>query len=351
MHTITVNVSTSYDILIGKDILKNTGELVRNVSKAKKAAIITDDIVAELYLKTVINSLELNGFKTSSFVFPNGEASKCTSTLLEVYNFLVNEEITRSDIIIALGGGVVGDLTGYASATYLRGVDFVQIPTTLLAQVDSSVGGKTAIDLESGKNLVGAFKQPICVICDTCTLNTLSDEIFADGMGEVIKYGMIKSKNLFDVLSNNNTAENMEEIIKECISIKRDVVEADEFDKGERMLLNFGHTIGHSIEKYYNFTGISHGKAVAIGMYLITELAVQKGICKKETLYELNSCLVKYGLPTATEPSLSDLSKLCLNDKKRENQNINIIICKGVGESYIHNMSIDEFYNFLNVKG
>lgn len=349
MQTITVKASSSYDVFVGRGLLSGCGDTIRTVTKAKKAAVVTDDIVAGLYLKSVVDSLENSGFEVVTFAFANGEASKCTQILLDVYDFLVNSEITRSDIIIALGGGVVGDLTGYAAATYLRGVDFVQIPTTLLAQVDSSVGGKTAIDLPSGKNLVGAFKQPKCVICDIDTLSTLSDEFFADGMGEVIKYGMIKSASLFEKLANEDIKECIEYIIAECISIKRDVVEADEFDKGDRMILNFGHTLGHAIEKYYNFTGISHGKAIGVGMSVFTELAENINVCKVGTLDRLNSCLDKYKLPTAVKPSLGELAKFCLNDKKRDSDWINIVLCKDIGKSYFTKISIADFYKFLNI--
>ena len=349
MQTITVNASLCYDIYVGRGLLSGCGDTIRSVTKAKKAAIVTDDIVAGLYLDKVVNSLKNSGFEIVTFSFPNGEASKCSRILMEVYDFLVDSEITRSDVIIALGGGVVGELTGFASASYLRGVDFVQIPTTLLAQVDSSVGGKTAIDLPSGKNLVGAFKQPKCVICDIDVLSTLSNEFFADGMGEVIKYGMIKSASLFQKLSNENIHDCLEDVIAECISIKRDVVEADEFDKGDRMLLNFGHTLGHAIEKYFNFTGISHGKAIGVGMSVFTGLAEQKNLCKAGTLDRLNACLKKYALPISVEPSIGELAKFCLSDKKRESDFINIVLCKDIGESYFTKISIADFYKFLNI--
>ena len=350
MQTITVHASSTYDIFVGSGLLTSCGETIRNVTKAKRAAVITDDTVAGLYLKNVIASLKKSGFEVASFDFPSGEASKCNRTLMNVYDFLVAAEITRSDVIIALGGGVVGDLTGFAAATYLRGVDFVQIPTTLLAQVDSSVGGKTAIDLPGGKNLVGAFKQPKCVLCDTDTLSSLSNEVFEDGMGEVIKYGMIRSAFLFDKIASGSIKDCLEDVIAECISIKRDVVEADEFDKGDRMLLNFGHTLGHAIEKYYDFTGISHGKAISIGMVVFTRFAEQKGLCKVGSLDKIEACLKKYNLPRSGDFKLEEIVKYCLSDKKRESDSINIILCSEIGKSFVQKISIPEFYRFLDIQ-
>ncbi|MEG0614813.1 MAG: 3-dehydroquinate synthase [Oscillospiraceae bacterium] len=350
MKKITVNASSVYDIFIGENLLKDCGKFIRKVSQAKCAAVVTDDVVDGLYAEKVIKSLAENGYKTAKFVFKNGEASKCEKTLFDVYDFLNKSEITRSDLIIALGGGVVGDLTGFAAATFLRGVDFVQIPTTFLAQIDSSIGGKTAIDLPSGKNLVGAFKQPKLVICDILTLDTLSAEIFSDGMGEAIKYGMIKNSKLFELFENGFWDKHEEEIIFECVSIKKNVVENDEFESGERMLLNFGHTLGHAIEKYFHFTGISHGKAVGIGMCLITQLAEGKNLCKAGTLDRLIHCLQRWKLPTECEISIAELAEFCLSDKKRDGENLNIVICDEVGKSRVIRLSIPEFYRFLGVE-
>ncbi|MBQ8435696.1 MAG: 3-dehydroquinate synthase, partial [Oscillospiraceae bacterium] len=273
MQTISVKASSDYNIYIERGLLNNCGRLIADVVNTRKAAVITDDIVDGLYYKKLEKALKDEGFSVVKFVFPNGEASKSTETLNDIYNFLCENSITRSDCIIALGGGVVGDISGYAAATFLRGLKYVQIPTTLLAQIDSSVGGKTAIDLPCGKNLVGAFKQPSCVICDPDVLSTLSEKIMSDGMAEAIKYGMIRDRELFELIASHNT-ENVssviDKIIYKCISIKRDVVENDEFDTGERMILNFGHTLGHAVERYYNYETYTHGSAVAIGMYMMT---------------------------------------------------------------------------------
>lgn len=340
LRKIHVNTSAPYNITIDSSILGECGNIIRNVTKASKIVVVTDDIVDALYGEKVINSLQKSGFNTTKFVFPNGEASKCFKTLNNLYDFLTTNEITRSDCLVALGGGVVGDLTGYASATYLRGIDFIQIPTTLLAQVDSSIGGKTAIDIPAGKNLVGAFKQPLAVICDISTLSTLTPEIFSDGMGEVVKYAMIKSRELFDIIYKKDIKDNLEDVICRCIDIKREVVEKDEFDKGERMLLNFGHTFGHAIEKIQNFTGLSHGSAVSVGMCLITELAIKQGICSENMYSELEKCLEKYNLPTSVDIPYEEIVKHCINDKKRDADDINLIISTEIGKSEIRKVPI-----------
>lgn len=351
MITIPVNASVKYNVHIGSGIMKNCGNIISSVTKAKRFALITDDNVDKLYSDTVISSLTDMGFEVKKFVFAHGEASKCTDTLCRIYSFLAAEHFSRTDAVIALGGGVTGDMAGYASATYLRGMDFIQIPTSLLAQVDSSVGGKTAIDIPEGKNLVGAFKQPKAVICDISALRTLPRDFLIDGMGEVVKYGMIKSKELFELLCRYNIDtidEVMEDIITQCVTIKRDVVEADEFDKGERMLLNFGHTLGHSIEQHYNYTGISHGRAVAKGMEMITALAENRKLCCNGLTDKLMSCLRNYELDITVEPKVNELGGACLNDKKREGGSISVIICSDIGTSSAVKMTVEEFENFLD---
>lgn len=341
MHKIHVNTSKPYDIIVDNSLLDNCGSIIKDVTSADKIVVVTDDIVDSLYSDTVVKSLENTGFNVKKYVFPNGEASKCFNTLNKLYDFLALNEITRTDCLVALGGGVVGDLTGYAAATFLRGIDFVQIPTTLLAQVDSSIGGKTAIDIPAGKNLVGAFKQPNIVICDISTLSTLTPHIFSDGMGEVVKYAMIRSSKLFDILTKSDAKDNLEEIICQCIDIKRQIVENDEFDKGERMLLNFGHTFGHAIEKAQNYSGLSHGSAVAVGMCIVTELAVKKGLCSEGTYTALKECLKKYALPISVDISNEELAKHCVNDKKRTSDIINIVIATDIGKSELRKIPIN----------
>lgn len=347
MKTIHINASQPYDVIIGHGLLDCAGGYIKKVLKSNKTVIVTDDIVYDLYGEKFKKSLVGAGFTAELFVFPNGEASKCHTTLINLYDFLAEMNITRSDSLIALGGGVVGDLTGFAAATYLRGIDYVQIPTTLLAQIDSSVGGKTAVDIGGGKNLVGAFKQPKLVLADTDTLSTLSDDIFADGMGEAVKYGMIYSQELFNLLATGKVKDHLEYVIESCVDIKRQVVENDEFDTGLRMTLNFGHTLGHAIEKYYGFSEISHGKGVAIGMYLMTKLAEDGGIITDAISEDLKLCLIKNGLPFESDVPAEELFKGAVNDKKRFSDNINLIICKTIGKADIVKMPVSKFKTLI----
>jgi 3-dehydroquinate synthase len=350
MKKIAVKASKPYEVLIEQGLLDKCGTLTAEVTKTKFTAIVTDDTVDSIYSERVTASLEAAGFRVIKFVFEHGEKSKCSETLNRIYNFLAENNITRSDSLIALGGGVVGDITGYAAATYLRGMSFIQIPTTLLAQIDSSVGGKTAIDLPSGKNLVGAFKQPELVICDPLTLKTLPPETVSDGMAEAIKYGMIRSRELFDIIAShtiNDYFDDIDDIICRCVSIKRDIVENDEFDRGERMLLNFGHTMGHAIESYFNYTTYTHGNAVAAGMHMITEQAVKHSDCERSVLDELDAVIRSYDLPLVTEAAMSDLIPLCANDKKCEASSINAIICSSVGSSSIKKMPFEDFRAYM----
>lgn len=348
MKKIRVNTSKPYDVIIERGGIDKCGEYISGVTKSKKAAIITDDIVGSLYAERVISSMKNSGFECTMFTFANGEQSKCIDVLSNIYAFLSSSGITRSDIIIALGGGVVGDITGFAAATYLRGVEFVQIPTTLLAQIDSSVGGKTAIDIESGKNLVGAFKQPALVICDSDTLKTLSDEILSDGMAEAIKYGMIRDSALFELIEAHtlsNIHEVMDELVYTCIDIKREVVEHDEFDTGERMILNFGHTIGHAIEAWHNYNNYTHGKGVAAGMCIITHRLAEKAVYDR-----LEKVVKAYELPSGTDIPMSELLPYCTKDKKCESAKINYIVCEKIGESKIIKVAISEFSRLMEEK-
>lgn len=345
MKRIKIQTSRPYEVIIERGAINKCGEYISAVTKSRKAAVITDDIVGELYLKTVTDSLEKSGFECTSFVFPNGEQSKSLSNLGNIFDFLCESNITRSDVIVALGGGVVGDITGFAAASFLRGVDFVQIPTTLLAQIDSSVGGKTAIDIPGGKNLVGAFKQPALVICDSDTLKTLTSEILSDGMAEAIKYGMIRDEKLFELIEAHDldTIDSvMDEMVYTCIDIKRDVVEHDEFDKGERMILNFGHTLGHALEGWHNYTNFTHGMGVAAGMCMITEK-----LCDREILNRLEKCVGNYRLPTGTDIPMSELLPYCSKDKKRDSGSLSYIICKKIGKADIVKVSVDEFYRLM----
>ena len=341
MTTIRVPVQQPYNVLIERGILAKCGELIADQIGGTSCAVITDDNVDKLYSQTVEESLKAAGLRVVKFVFPHGESSKSAATLLQIYSFLTQNDITRGDCLVALGGGVVGDITGFAAATYLRGLPYVQIPTSLLAQVDSSVGGKTAIDLPEGKNLVGAFKQPIFVLCDPDTLRTLPREFLIDGMGEVVKYGMIADEKLFDLLCGcdiDNVQAHFDEIIPACIGIKRDVVAGDEFDTGNRMILNFGHTLGHAIEAYYHYETYTHGCAVGAGMCLMTEYNGST-----EDYLRLKACCERYKLPTSVDAPLSKLLPLCGHDKKRLGGDIRYITCSPIGTAHIKTASFHEF--------
>lgn len=345
MKKVKVTASREYEVLIGKGILKDAGSYIKEAVGGRIAAIITDDIVDELYSEIVEETLKANGYMVIKYVFDNGEQSKNASTYIDIINFLATNKLSRSDVVVALGGGVVGDMAGFAAATYLRGIGFAQIPTTLLAAVDSSVGGKTAIDLEVGKNLVGAFYQPNIVICDYATLDTLKQEIFNDGCAEVIKYGVIASKDLFDKCMVG-IKENIEEIITECVKIKRDIVSEDEFDTGLRQLLNYGHTIGHGVEACSKYK-ITHGSAVAIGMVAITKAAISMGLCKESVLEKLEECLKKCNLPLETTYSADELYSVMLSDKKIDGAKINLVIPLKIGEATLHKVSTKELKDIL----
>lgn len=340
MKTVTVTASKSYDILIEKGLLPNVGKHIKNLLGEVRVCIVTDDTVDALYSKDIENSLQSQNLTFIKFVIPHGEASKNASNLITLLEFLATNRITRSDAIIALGGGVVGDLAGFAAGVYLRGIKFIQIPTTLLAMVDSSVGGKTAIDLEAGKNLAGVFHQPSLVLCDPNTLNTLTSEIFADGCAEVIKYGIINDKEFFNFLKND-IKENIEEVIERCVANKASIVECDEFDNGERQLLNLGHTIGHAIELCSDLS-VSHGSAVTIGTVIATRIAISLGLCPANELDEIITILKNANLPTECPYTASELVSVATADKKRSGNSINLILPYGIGNCKLHKVAIDE---------
>lgn len=340
MKTLRVNIpSREYDIKIEKGLLDKAGALTADVSSPCKAAVVSDSNVASLYAERLMSSLKSAGFDPFLIAVPPGESSKSIGQLEFLYQKLLEQKITRSDIIIALGGGVVGDLTGFCASTLLRGIPFVQIPTTLLAQVDSSVGGKVAVNLPMGKNLVGAFYQPKLVIIDPDCLTTLSDKIFADGMAEVIKYGVILDQDFFETLekSPSRTAvmEIIEDIIYRSCDLKRIVVEADEHDLGGRMILNFGHTFGHAIEKKYNFSGYTHGEAVAAGMVMAAHYGEGLGITQNGTEKRVRSLVSAFNLPQAVDIDASSLSDAIAVDKKGKGSKVSLILPEKIGKVII----------------
>ena len=280
-------------------------------------------------------------------MFKAGEESKHLGTIAEMYKALADFGMTRKDLIVALGGGVCGDMAGFAAATYLRGIDFMQIPTSLLAQVDSSVGGKTGVDLPQGKNLVGAFHQPVAVLIDPDTLLTLPDQFIIDGMGEVIKYGCIKDAAFFDFLEQENALQHLEEVIETCVSIKRDVVSRDEREAGERMLLNFGHTLGHAIEKLRDFKGITHGMAVAVGMVMMTRAGEAQGVTEAGTTARVEALCKKYLLPVKESFSAEELAKAAQSDKKTAGGGIHLVLLHSIGDSFTKKLPLEELRAFF----
>lgn len=345
MKKITVNASVKYDVIIKKGLLSKAGELCFDTLGLHSAVIVSDDTVDALYGRSLEDSLICAGYSPKKFVIPHGEASKSMESLGRLLGFLAENRITRSDFLIALGGGVVGDLTGFAAAVYLRGIKFVQIPTTLLAMVDSSVGGKTAVNIPEGKNLVGAFHQPSLVICDCDTLDTLPATIFADGCAEVIKYGIINDKPLFERLKSPIRPQ-IEDIIASCVSNKRDIVNIDEHDNGIRRLLNLGHTVGHAVEICSGFE-ISHGSAVAIGTAIVARASANLGICESDVPAEVEKMLADYSLPTSCDFSARELAKIASGDKKRMGDTVSLILPYAIGDCRVCDIKATEIEDFI----
>lgn len=342
MKAVHVKASREYDIIIGNNI-----ELPKTSTPGRKLALISDDKVWALYGKAAEAKLTDCGYRVVSYTFPNGEASKNITELSRILEFLAAENLTRTDMIAALGGGVTGDMAGFAAAVYLRGIEFIQLPTTLLAAVDSSVGGKTAIDLEAGKNLAGAFWQPSGVYCDCHTFKTLAPEIWADGMAEAIKYGMILDRELFERFEKGFSEEEYPDMIAACVGIKRDVVEEDEKDTGKRQLLNFGHTLGHGVEKCSNYK-VSHGHAVAIGMILAAGLAEKIGFAEENCSKRLEALLLKNRLPVSTDIPMEELVKAAAVDKKRKGNRLTLILPKRIGDCRLYDINIEELEALLS---
>lgn len=336
----------SYPIIIEDNLLDRVADEIGKVFKGKKIFILTDENVNRHYGHRVSKKLVESGYDVKIGVLPAGEETKSFFTLPKVYNDLLDFNLTRSDLIISLGGGVIGDLGGFVASTYLRGVSFVQIPTSLLAQVDSSVGGKVAVDLEKGKNLVGSFYHPKLVLIDPLVLQTLDERFLTDGIAEVIKYGCIKDKSLFEYLNNTENTEvinNIGTVIHRCCDIKRQVVENDERDNGERMLLNFGHTIGHAIEQYYNYSKYTHGEAVAIGMYNISLISERMGLTEAGTSEKIKNILEKYNLPYNMDIDIENIMDTMNLDKKKLGNKLNVILLSKIGKSEIYKTT-NEFF-------
>ena len=329
----------SYPIYIKKGILNNVDKYIKNIYQGNKIMIISDDQVYSYYGERLTNVLKKE-YVVDHVIVPHGEQSKRFDILPDIYHQLLAFHLTRSDAIIALGGGVIGDLAGFVASTFLRGVQFIQIPTSLLAQVDSSVGGKVAVDLPEGKNLVGAFKHPGAVFIDPLTLKTLDQRYINDGMGEVIKYGCIFDQSLFQQLlsytSFDDLYQDIDEIIYRCVDLKRIVVEKDLLDFGDRLALNFGHTLGHAIEQYYHYEKYSHGEAISIGMVQLSLIAEKKGLTQKGTADQIKKALDLYHLPYIAHIPTEELKKAMALDKKNINQKLSFVLLKEIGDCFIY---------------
>lgn len=346
MKTIIVPASKEYAVKIGAGLLSALGQETAQLVKGRQVAIVSDHTVWQLYGNKAKEALHSAGFSVLSFLIEPGESSKSFQNYLALLNFLAQHQLTRADCLIALGGGVVGDLTGFAAATYLRGIAYIQIPTSLLAMVDASVGGKTAIDLPAGKNLAGAFYQPSLVLCDIDTLDTLPPPIFNDGCAEIIKYGFLFDAPMLDQLYQQQQQFDREQIIARCIELKRDIVAKDEYDTGCRQLLNFGHTLGHAIEKQSGYT-VSHGQAVAIGMYTTCRAAAAKGLCPSKLCTDLQALLQIFALPNSTSYPIDDLLPHILSDKKRQADQITLVLPATVGCCQLKPIPIQALKSFF----
>jgi len=336
MKRIHVKASSEYDVLIGQGLLGQAGRLAAEalgqaggLQEGCRAAVISDSNVMPLYGDALCGALREEGLDVFAYEFHAGEQHKDIGTLSDILGFLASNSFGRGDLVFALGGGVCGDMAGFAAAVYMRGIRYVQVPTTLLAAVDSSVGGKTAVDLPQGKNLAGAFHQPSLVICDTDCLKTLPAEVYADGMAEVIKTAVIGSPELFGRLCGEAGAD-AEDIIASCVEIKRSVVETDEFEGGRRMLLNLGHSFGHAAEKCSGYT-LSHGRAVAMGTVLISRAACAKGLLGTEELARIEACVKANGLPVECPYSASQLLEAMRSDKKFRGGRICLAVPRAIG--------------------
>ncbi len=349
MKTVEVSASTkSYFVHIGGGLVAEAGERIRAiVPTAQKIAVITDDNVDALHSGALIESLEKAGYTIYKYVLPHGEESKNGMNYLAILSFLAESGLSRSDALVALGGGMVGDIAAFSAATYLRGIKYIQMPTTLLAMVDSSVGGKTAIDLPAGKNLAGVFRQPDAVLCDTDTLSTLPEDILRDGCAEVLKYGILGDGELFEHMAENGLGFDRDYVIGKSIEMKRDYVCADEFDTGVRRKLNLGHTMGHAVEKLSDFA-LSHGKSVAIGTAVVARAAAAEGICPTECAREIERSLAVLGLPTETKIDIADAMPVMLSDKKRAGSVVNVIVPESIGCCSIVAMDAERLRDFMD---
>ena len=359
MEEINVSFKTDtnkpYNIYIDTDYNNLPEKIAELYSEKKKACIVTDTNVSPLYLDAIVETLKDTFSEINSFVFEAGEQQKNLDTIYNAYEVLTEKHFNRKDVLLALGGGVVGDMTGYIAATYMRGIDFIQLPTTLLSQVDSSIGGKTGVDFKQYKNMVGAFKMPRLVYINTSTLNSLPDEQFASGMAEVLKAGLLKDGHFYEWTINNfleindKNPEIITNMIRKSVEIKKFVVEKDPFEQGDRALLNLGHTAGHAIEKYMNFK-MSHGECVALGTIVAAYISYKREMISTEDFYEIRDMFVPFNLPISLdEIDADEIVRLTKSDKKAENGFVKFILLKKIGKAVIvKDVTDEEIKNAVN---
>lgn len=345
MKYVHIETGAPYDVLIDRGLLDSVGTLIKQGLGVFRIALISDETVDRLYGDRVERSLSAAGHRVLRLAFKGGEANKTAETVLSLQKALLEGEITRSDLVVALGGGIVGDVAGFTAATYLRGIRYVQIPTTLLAALDSSVGGKTGVNLLGYKNQIGAFWQPSMVLCDPDVFSTLSEEQYADGMAEAIKYGVAFDRGLFEMLYADH---DITEVIRRSVAIKGDVVKADERDEGVRQLLNFGHTVGHAIEKLTE-NEFTHGQAVAVGMIVATRGALRMGYCRENFLDDLVGCITYRGLPNAVLATTEELIRAMRSDKKRRGDEITLILPRRLGECHAETVPISDLEKYFRI--
>lgn len=345
-HSVQIKAGQGYKVSVGSGLLTQCGQDLAALLPSRRIAIITDSTVEKLYLPAARSSLEQAGFQVSSFSFPAGESSKTIYTLAQILEFLAAQQLTRQDCLAALGGGVVGDITGFAAGCYLRGIHYVQLPTTLLAAVDSSVGGKTAVDLRAGKNLAGLFIQPAAVICDTDCLATLPPAILADGMAEAVKTAILSGEAMFARFESGQIEAQQAEMILDCVRCKGAIVEADEFENGPRQLLNLGHTIGHAVEKCSNYQ-ITHGHAVAIGTAIISRAAERLGFCRLPLAQRIEAVLRRCNLPIHSPFGVEELAAAALVDKKRRGNKLTLVIPHSIGDCRLHQIEIGQLATII----
>ena len=352
MRSIRIRASREYDVLIGRDASLALGDEIRRVCPdAVKALIVTETNIAPLYLDGIKEVIEEAGLDVSSYVFEAGEKSKNINEIAGMWNQMAEAGFTRTDIVIGLGGGVTTDMAGFAAATFLRGINVIQVPTSLLAMVDAAVGGKTGIDIPKGKNQVGAFWQPALVIEDTAFLKTLPEEVFTEGMGEVTKYAFIMDEKLYSVLEKTGgsiTDELLEKIVAACVVDKAGIIEEDENDNGRRQILNFGHTVGHVIERDSGFTK-PHGICVAKGMGIIIDASVREGTLDKDEAEKMKDLLKLYKLPVTDEITPAQIAEGAMNDKKKRGSTLSVILVDKIGNAVIRKMTKEEFLKFLSI--